>query len=124
MEHLPDIRPESKLVSEPTMFSHDTPKAGMHHCGATNASQQAELLKALAAFNAYFVSLNGVPPNARIPVPTAEWQTLHQGLLAALTPTGGLLERVAEMSAVVQRYSQAPGFTQSVGADFLEPSAQ
>lgn len=41
-------------------------------------------LKQLEDFNAYFRSANGVPPNARVSVPTAEWQELHSMLSTAL----------------------------------------
>ena len=40
-------------------------------------------------FDAYFRSANGVPPNARISVPTSEWQELR-----ALLATGGQWQKV------------------------------
>lgn len=41
---------------------------------------------ALDRFDAYFRSANGVPPNARISVPTAEWQELRAMLAAQAAP--------------------------------------
>ena len=41
---------------------------------------------ALDRFDAYFRSANGVPPNARISVPTAEWQELRAMLAAQADP--------------------------------------
>ena len=44
-----------------------------------------QLLRDIAEFNRYFTSANSVAPNARISVPTSEWQALHASLTAALT---------------------------------------
>lgn len=43
------------------------------------------LTQALARFDAYFRSANGVPPNDRISVPTAEWVALRALLTEALS---------------------------------------
>lgn len=40
-----------------------------------------EFSETLDRFDAYFRSANGVPPNARISVPTAEWEELRAGIL-------------------------------------------
>lgn len=45
-----------------------------------------QLLRDIAEFNRYFTSVNSAAPNARISVPTSEWQALHASLSAALTP--------------------------------------
>ena len=48
---------------------------------------QAALLSALAEFNRYFTSANGVDVSARISVPRDEWRALHAAILAKLQAT-------------------------------------
>jgi len=43
-----------------------------------------QVLQALSEFNRYFTSANSAAPNARISVPTKEWQALHSMLASAL----------------------------------------
>lgn len=45
--------------------------------GALTSGVGPEVAAAIDRFDAYFRSANGVPPNARISVPTAEWQVLR-----------------------------------------------
>lgn len=48
---------------------------------------QAVLLSALAEFNRYFASANGVDVSARISVPRDEWRALHAAILTKLQAT-------------------------------------
>lgn len=47
-----------------------------------------EVQAAIDRFDAYFRSANGVPPNARVTVPTAEWQELRTMLSTPPTQQG------------------------------------
>ncbi len=49
-----------------------------------------DLSKRLADFNRYFTSSNSAAPNARISVPTAEWQALHKAIADSLASAGGV----------------------------------
>lgn len=42
------------------------------------AQQMTTLLAETERMNLFFKSANGVPPNARVPVPTTEWQALYE----------------------------------------------
>lgn len=49
-----------------------------------NIATTQQVLQAITEFNRYFTSANGAAPNARISVPTAEWQALHTMLAGVL----------------------------------------
>lgn len=53
-------------------------------------------------FDAYFRSANNVPPNARISVPTAEWQELRAALANLATSPTQCLNQIAEPAAAPQ----------------------
>ena len=61
---------------------------------------------ALDRFDAYFRSANGVPPNARISVPTAEWQELR-AMLAAQAAPGWKLVPVEATRAMIDAMREA-----------------
>lgn len=70
------------------------------------ASAQLEsFLKDAKQLDLYFRSSNGVPPNARISVPTAEWQALYGQLQEVAQTQARLLEELNVRIAAVKNCS-------------------
>ena len=74
-----------KMVPPPAPRFEIVGDAITHTVTGERMTDQNQLLRDIAEFNRYFISANSAAPNARISVPTSEWQALHASLTAALS---------------------------------------
>ncbi|MFY9479142.1 MAG: hypothetical protein WAQ08_15970 [Aquabacterium sp.] len=92
----------------------------------TTPTKAAELASLAAEFNRHFTSANSAAPNARISVPTAEWQQLYAALLRASegrVPEGWRLvpaEATQEMCAAAVKFANGDAVYKNVTAKVLE----
>jgi hypothetical protein len=79
---------ENDAFNQSMTLNHCIAEDELHATQPAEGAPAQEVQAAIDRFDAYFRSANGVPPNARVTVPTAEWQELRAMLSTHPTQQG------------------------------------